>query len=243
MLIINADDWGRSVAETDAALRCQARQRISSATAMVFMRDSARAADLALVHGLSVGLHLNYSQIFECPPRSEALQRSQQRICRFMRSGRYASLLYHPGLAQDFEQAYQGQREEFERLYGRAPTHVDGHHHKHLCGNVLLGQVIPAGCHLRRHLSFWPGEKSALNRAYRHWADTRLARRYRSTDQVFALSQCLHGERLVRVLALARRGTVELFTHPVMAAEMACLLSDGFMAQCAALECGSYAAL
>jgi predicted glycoside hydrolase/deacetylase ChbG (UPF0249 family) len=47
VLIINADDWGRSPAETDAALDCFSNGRITSVTAMVFMADSKRAADLA----------------------------------------------------------------------------------------------------------------------------------------------------------------------------------------------------
>ena len=46
MLIINADDWGRSVAETDAALKCCKGGRITSLSAMAFMEDSERAADL-----------------------------------------------------------------------------------------------------------------------------------------------------------------------------------------------------
>jgi predicted glycoside hydrolase/deacetylase ChbG (UPF0249 family) len=37
MLIVNADDWGRSVAETDSALRCYQAGRITSVSAMVFM--------------------------------------------------------------------------------------------------------------------------------------------------------------------------------------------------------------
>src|SRR5438132_392926 len=35
MLIINADDWGRSVVETDAALKCYRERRITSVSAMV----------------------------------------------------------------------------------------------------------------------------------------------------------------------------------------------------------------
>jgi YdjC-like protein len=47
MLIINADDWGRSRAETDNALTCHDEGRITSASAMVYMEDSERAAELA----------------------------------------------------------------------------------------------------------------------------------------------------------------------------------------------------
>ena len=48
MLIINADDFGRSVGETNAALECYIAGRITSVSAMVFMADSERAAELAL---------------------------------------------------------------------------------------------------------------------------------------------------------------------------------------------------
>src|SRR5437588_264599 len=37
MIIINADDWGRSEAETDIALRCFKAGRITSVTAMVLV--------------------------------------------------------------------------------------------------------------------------------------------------------------------------------------------------------------
>ena len=64
MLIINADDWGRSVAETDAALKCFRERRITSVSAMVFMGDSERAAELAKENKLDVGLHLNFTDRF-----------------------------------------------------------------------------------------------------------------------------------------------------------------------------------
>jgi len=64
MLIINADDWGRSMAETDAALRCYKAGRITSVSAMVLMEDSHRAAELAKEHQLDVGLHLNFTDKF-----------------------------------------------------------------------------------------------------------------------------------------------------------------------------------
>ena len=64
MLIINADDFGRSVAETDAALRCYIAGRITSVSAMVFMADSERAAELAKENELDVGLHLNFTERF-----------------------------------------------------------------------------------------------------------------------------------------------------------------------------------
>ena len=64
MLIINADDLGRSRAETDAALRCYKAGRITSVSAMVFMSDSERAAEVARENELDVGLHLNFGEPF-----------------------------------------------------------------------------------------------------------------------------------------------------------------------------------
>ena len=59
MLIINADDWGRSVGETDAAFRCYTKSRVTSVSAMVFMADSQRAAELAKENELEVGLWIS----------------------------------------------------------------------------------------------------------------------------------------------------------------------------------------
>jgi predicted glycoside hydrolase/deacetylase ChbG (UPF0249 family) len=64
MLIINADDWGRSPVETDAVLRCYQEGRITSVSAMVFMEDSERAAELARENELDVGLHVAFAELF-----------------------------------------------------------------------------------------------------------------------------------------------------------------------------------
>ena len=37
----------------------------------------------------------------------------------------------------------------------------------HLCANLLLSNLVPAGMKVRRNFSFWPDEKSRFNRAYR----------------------------------------------------------------------------
>ena len=65
-------------------------------------------------------------------------------------------LLLFSGLAVDSGRAYvvKAQLEEFERLYGRAPNRIDGHHHAHLCANVVLAGLLPAGTIVRRNFSF-----------------------------------------------------------------------------------------
>jgi predicted glycoside hydrolase/deacetylase ChbG (UPF0249 family) len=228
MLIINADDWGRSRAETDAALKCFLSGRLSSATAMVFMEDSERAASLAKSSGISVGLHLNLVQEFTDPSVPVDLRKDHNRICRFLKRGKYAFLLYNPFLRNQFRRVYHAQVEEFKRLYGKQPTHVDGHQHMHLCTNMLVDCVIPKGNRVRRSFSFARGEKGAANRAYRDLVDRRLAGRYRLTDFFYSIGQCTKPDRLQRVAEVSSKATVEVMTHPVVADEFAFLHSDPF---------------
>jgi predicted glycoside hydrolase/deacetylase ChbG (UPF0249 family) len=225
MLIINADDWGRSVAETDAALNCFREGRISSVTAMMFMDDSARAADLAKEHGVDAGLHLNLNEAYSVGV-SSAARESQRRVANFLNCSKFAVLFYHPGLRNEFRDVFRVQMEEFVRLYGKPPTHVDGHQHRHLCANILMDEIIPRGLKVRRSFTFWPDQKAFLNRLYRYLIDRWLARKYRVTDFFFSLDGCLRDQSLRRVLDLAVTANVELMTHPVRSEEYAFLLGD-----------------
>ena len=243
MIIINADDWGRSTTETDAALACYRAGRITSVTAMVFMQDSERAAALAEENGVNTGLHLNLFERFTGKVTSGALSRSQERIVRFTTAGKYTQLLYNPFLRQQFREVYQAQMDEFVRLYGRAPSHVDGHRHRHLCANMILDRVIPQGLKVRRNFSFWPGEKSWVQRSYRTMVDRWLARRYRLTDFFFSLGQCLRAGRLARVADLAGKASVELMTHPIAAEEFKFLMSKPYEEMLRGQQTGSYFAL
>ena len=241
MLIINADDWGRSAAETDAALRCYRQGRITTVSAMVFMEDSERAAELAKENNLDTGLHLNFSEEFSGESCSERLKECHTRIIRFLKRHKYAQLVYNPFVRKAFSYSYEAQAEEFVRLFGKSPSHIDGHHHMHLCANVLLSKLIPNGMKMRRNFSFWPGEKGFLNRAYRRLVDSWLARRYRLPDYFFDLTQCIHDQKLNRLAALAKSGTVELMTHPIAPTESEYLMSDEFQTTLQPLEAGGYA--
>jgi hypothetical protein len=243
VIIVNADDWGRSKEETDAALLCYKQGRITSVSAMVHMKDSCRAAALASEIGIDVGLHLNLTQPFSATLPAGRLEHCHHRVTCFLTGHKYAFLLYNPALRKEFKFTYQAQVDEFVRLYGRLPSHVDGHHHKHLCTNILLDEVIPGGEKVRRSFFFWPEEKSWLNRTYRHFVNVLLARKYRLTDFFFALSQCTHTDRLSRVMGLARTATVELMAHPVDPIERALLLGDTYLAYFNGLEKGTYSSL
>src|SRR5205823_1188921 len=88
-------------------------------------------------------------------------------------------------------------------------------HHMHLCSNVLLGGLLPAGTLVRRNFSFQPGEKSFCNRLYRRAMDGILARRHRLVDFFFSLEPLEPPGRLQRILSLTSEFVVELETHPV----------------------------
>ena len=243
MIIVNADDFGRSQVETDLALSCYKEGRITSATAMVFMSDSSRAAALAQDAGIKLGLHLNLSQRFTGQFKSRLLEECQDRVVRFLTSAKYSLLFYNPALRDQFRYLYQAQLDEFIRLYGRRPSHIDGHQHKHLCTNMMIDGIIPAHEKVRRSFSFWPGEKSSLNRAYRRLIDRSLARRYRLTDFFFSLQECLQAKRIPRVFELSKTAAVELMTHPIHRQEFDYLMSDAYLSALSQLDAGTYESL
>jgi chitin disaccharide deacetylase len=243
MLIINADDWGRSPRETDAALHCFEAGRISSVTAMVFMGDSPRAAELARGSSIEAGLHINCDEPFTGARLNPRLLESHRKTRAYLTSHKLAQLIYNPILKKDFEYSYRSQLEEFECLFGKSPSHIDGHHHMHLCANLALGNVISKGTKLRRTFCFWPGEKSFLNRAYRELLDCWLRRTYRMPDYFFDLSECLRQVKLSRVFALAASANVEVMTHPVNQIEANCLVSSDFRASLQTVSLGSYSLL
>lgn len=243
MLIVNADDFGRSEEETDVILRCYKEGRVSSVTAMVFMQDSARAANLAQTLDIGVGLHLNLTEPFTGEMKKGPLREYQHRVAGFLSCNKYSVCIYHPLLRKYFRYAYEAQVQEFVRLYGRAPSHVDGHRHGHLCLNMLIDKIIPAGEKVRRSFSFWPGEKSAVNRAYRRIIDQTLARRFKVTDFFFCLAQCIEFNRVARALELSKTHMVELMTHPIKHKEYDYLMSDTYAQALERLTVGTYAAL
>jgi predicted glycoside hydrolase/deacetylase ChbG (UPF0249 family) len=243
LIIINADDWGRSRADTDAALACYREGRITSVTAMVFMKDSERAAELAKDGEMDVGLHVNLTQQFTGNCGDSLLRSYHNSIVRYLTGGRYRFLVYNPALRKAFQYAYQAQADEFIRLYGRKHSHVDGHHHMHLCANMLIGKVIPAGEKVRRNFTFFPGESGFVKVTYRRLVDRWLASRYRMTDFFFALSESMRDGRLKRIAKVAESASVELMAHPARAEECAFLLSDNYLDVICELGTDTYKAL
>lgn len=231
VLIINADDWGRDAETTDRILECVLHGSVSSASAMVFMEDSERAAALARERGVDIGLHLNFTTPFSNAATSREFAAHHARVSRFLLRSRLSQVIYHPGLRGSFEYVVNAQLEEFRRLYGEAPRRVDGHHHMHLCANVLFAGLLPQGTIARRNFSFRPGEKSGVNRWYRGGIDRMLAKRHSLTDFFFSLPPMEPAERLDSIFALATRSVVEVETHPINPDEYRFLMGDGIQQQ------------
>jgi YdjC-like protein len=215
LLIVNADDWGRGPLTTNRILECAVRGAVSSVSAMVFMEDSERAATMARERGIEAGLHLNLTTSFSAPGCPTQLVERQQELARYLLRHRLAQVVFHPGLTRSFEYVVAAQLDEFCRLYGADPDRLDGHHHMHLCANVLLQGLLPPGTLVRRNFSFQPGEKGLWNRLYRRFVDGMLARRHRLVDFFFSLAPLKPPGRLQRIFSLAREFVVEVETHPV----------------------------
>jgi predicted glycoside hydrolase/deacetylase ChbG (UPF0249 family) len=214
LLIVNADDWGSDSSTTDRTLECVERGAVSSVSAMVFMEDSERAAAIARDRSIDAGLHLNLTTPFTGPLVPAPLAQHQGEISRYLRRNRYAQVVFHPWLVHAFRYSIAAQLAQFSELYGREPDRIDGHHHMHLCANVVLGRLLPAGTVVRRNFSFEPGEKHFANRLYRKTQDWALARRHRMVDFFFSLPPLEPPDRLRRIFSMANQYVVEVETHP-----------------------------
>jgi hypothetical protein len=217
--MINADDWGKDQETTQRIFECIQHGTVSSTSAMVFMEDSDRAAAMALEASVDAGLHLNFTTPFSAWNCPRHLLERQRELTAYLRGRRLARFFFHPGLARSFEYVVKAQVEEFHRLYGVEPRRVDGHHHMHLCANVLLGGLLPAGTLARRTFSRRKQAEGWVRSAYRQVTDRILARRHSLTDFFFHLTPLEPADHLERVFGLARRFAVEVETHPINAEE------------------------
>ena len=227
LLIMNADDWGRDILTTNRILECTVPGAVSSVSAMVFMKDSERAATMARDHAIDTGLHLNLTTPFSTASCSSMLMQCQQKIARYLLRHPLAQVMFHPGLTHAFEYVVAAQIEEFNRLYGATPSRLDGHHHMHLCANVLFQGLLPANTIVRRNFFFETNEKSLWNRLYRRFVDRVLARRHCLRDYFFSLAPLQPEGRLQRIFSLSREYVIEVEVHPVNKDEYAFLIEGG----------------
>src|SRR5215472_17324382 len=116
VIIVNADDWGRDRETTQRIFECILHGTVSSASAMVFMEDSERAAAVAREANIDIGLHLNFTTPFsgrDCPRH---LLERQNQLTAYLRWHRFARFVFHPGLARSFDYVVKAQIAAFHRL-------------------------------------------------------------------------------------------------------------------------------
>src|SRR5437899_2189595 len=95
LLIVNADDWGRDAETTTRILDCARLRAVSAVSAMVFMKDSERAAMIARQQGIEAGLHLNLTTPFSAPGCPAPLLERQRTLARNLRRHRLAQVVFH----------------------------------------------------------------------------------------------------------------------------------------------------
>jgi hypothetical protein len=166
-------------------------------------------------YGIDTGLHLNLTTSFSGRNCSSKLREYQERLAGYLLRHRLMQVMFHPRLINEFEYVVKMQLDEFGHLYGEAPVRVDGHHHMHLCANVLVQGLLPQNAVVRRNFSFEMGEKSLWNRLYRRWVDRRLVKRHHLADYFFSLGPIEPKNRLERIFSLSRRFVVEVEAHPI----------------------------
>jgi predicted glycoside hydrolase/deacetylase ChbG (UPF0249 family) len=243
LLIVNADDLGIGQAESDAILDCFERGAITSATALVWMPDSVRAAELARRAGIPVGLHLNLIEPFTGPDVPTGVAETHLRVVRRLRSRRAGTQLYHPTWARDFEQTIADQLARFEELYGRSPTHIDGHQHMHLALNALFARALRPVGKCRRPVNRTALESPRRKRAARALIDRLVRVRFATTDRCMSIRPLhpgLGGSGITEELRRAERGSLELLVHPGYADERAVLSSPDWGELLAPYRLGSF---
>jgi chitin disaccharide deacetylase len=247
MLIVNADDLGHDRATSDAICDIYARGRISSATAMVYMEDSARAFGLADEAGIPLGLHLNLMEPYSgIVPEDRDRAEQDWVVGRFQAS--FASRwLPGPKLFWAARRSVRAQLAEFERLRGGGPpTHVDGHQHGHLSTPALWTLNASTRPAVRSSFTFRPAEKPLHNRALRRVLNLAIASRFATTDRFHSirdLHPALGGHGIEEVVAEARHRDVEVMVHPGIADEFELLTSEGWSRTIEGARLGSFADL
>jgi predicted glycoside hydrolase/deacetylase ChbG (UPF0249 family) len=112
LLVVNADDFGRSDGVNEGVAIAHERGIVTSASLMVRWPSAAGAAEYARSHpALGVGLHVDLGEWELCDGEWRAV--------------------YEVADGSDVEREVHAQLDLFRVLVGRDPTHLDSHQHVH----------------------------------------------------------------------------------------------------------------
>jgi chitin disaccharide deacetylase len=119
VLVVNADDFGRSPGVNRGVIKAHTDGIVTSATLMVRWPAAEEAAAYARRSSLSLGFHLDLGDWQYRDGQSHALYEVLEEESP-------------EAVANEIER----QLERFERVTGRSPTHLDSHQHVHLAEPV-----------------------------------------------------------------------------------------------------------
>src|SRR5438105_568334 len=128
LLIVNADDFGRSAGVNLGIVRAHREGIVTSTTLMTNAPGTAHAATLApTTPGLAIGVHLvlTYARPLLNPSRIRSLVREDGSFWR--PSELLARSIDHREALMEYRAQFARARE----LIGREPTHIDTHHWVH----------------------------------------------------------------------------------------------------------------
>lgn len=115
-LIVNADDFGQSPGVNQGIMRAHQYGIVTSASLMVRWPGAVEAVQFSQAHPeLSLGIHLDLG---------EWVYRDETWVALY----EVASMDDHAAVAEEVARQF----EAFQRLVGKAPTHIDSHQHVHL---------------------------------------------------------------------------------------------------------------
>lgn len=128
-LIVNADDFGMTEANTIATVLCHEDGIVTSTTLMVNMPFAPLAAQLSKAHpNLGVGIHL---VLTVGRPLVEGAKSFTDENGNFRRPKSYPDGKPHADPDELYTE-WKAQIEKFIEIMGCKPTHIDSHHHVHL---------------------------------------------------------------------------------------------------------------
>jgi predicted glycoside hydrolase/deacetylase ChbG (UPF0249 family) len=215
------------------------RRLITSATAMVLMFDTNRAAELASSRGIAVGLHLNFTAPFTSQSTNSRLYDHHRKLIRVYQRYRYSRYLYHFGINKSLDYCFKSQYEEFLRVFKRQPTHIDGHHFAHLSLNLLTGKILPSGVKIRKILDEPDHPTNLFDSIFRHTLNRYLKSKFVTTDFAYSIAP-LNDACLFKKISKAKRHNVEVMTHPEKTNEFSYMRTDRYFEMVNSVSKGSY---
>lgn len=189
VLIVNADDFGRSPAVNDGVVRAHEEGIITSATMMVRWPAAEAAAAYSRRSSLSVGLHLDLGEW-------------EYRDGEWLASYQVLEAETPEAIAEEIGR----QLHRFEQLTGTSPTHLDSHQHVHReepTRSALLQVGERLGVPVR---DFTPG--IAYSGAF-----------FGANGKGNPLPEAITVESLIETIESLPAGITELACHPATAAD------------------------